>query len=264
MAEKIKRETSSPNSDHLNRLETKLVETSPVEAERSTPLQTDSPKVETPKAEKPPTKSGGWFAPPPVRKNYIPPAPTSYPMKIPKDFHQTWPINTAAGEGVVYTIDVTHGDINEAKTYVVHPSVVAEAARQCSVGDYTYAILTDKNDGVGGEIRAIELHPWITKTGQFGLMPVKRPILGNTLSEVAYDNKALRLAENAGKWVRRTSIEKDLVVIPLPPGAQGFGEPRWPKVLTDGDWESIISRAFENRWIKSLDDKVARGLAGLE
>jgi hypothetical protein len=64
--------------------------------------------------------------------------------------------------------------------------------------------------------------------------------------------------------VRRTTIEKDLVVIPLPPNAEGYGEPRWPKVLIDGDWEAIISRAFDNRWIKSLDDKVARNLAGLE
>jgi len=53
-------------------------------------------------------------------------------------------------------------------------------------------------------------------------------------------------------------------VIPLPPNADGFGEPRWPKVLIDGDWETIISRAFDNRWIKSLDDKAARSLAGLE
>jgi hypothetical protein len=95
-------------------------------------------------------------------------------------------------------------------------------------------------------------------------MPLKRPIAGNSLSETAYDNKANRLAENQGKWVRRTTIEKDLVVIPLPPNADGFGEPRWPKVLTDGDWETIISRAFNNRWIKSLDDKAARSLAGLE
>jgi hypothetical protein len=240
-------EPSSPNSDHLNRLK-------PESAQWPEPAA----------AEKPQAKSGGWFAKPPVRKDYIPPAPTSYPMKIPKDFHQTWAIDTANGEGVVYTIEVTHADINEAKTYVVHPSVVSEAVRQCSAGDYTYAILTDKNEGIGGEIRALELHPWVTKTGQFGLMPLKKPIIGNALSEMAYDNKAGRIAENQGKWVRRTTIEKDLVVIPLPPGADGFGEPRWPKVLTDADWETIISRAFDNRWIKSLDDKVARGLAGLE
>jgi hypothetical protein len=64
--------------------------------------------------------------------------------------------------------------------------------------------------------------------------------------------------------VRRTTIEKDLVAIQLPLNAEGFGEPRWPKVLLDGDWEAIISRAFENRWIKSLNDKAARSLAGLE
>jgi len=110
----------------------------------------------------------------------------------------------------------------------------------------------------------VELHPWVTKTGQFGLMPLKRPIAGNSLSELAYDNKAGKLAENQGKWVRRTTIEKDLVVIPLPPNADGFGEPRWPKVLIDGDWETIINRTFDNRWIKSIDDKVARNLAGLE
>jgi hypothetical protein len=185
-------------------------------------------------------------------------------MKVPKDFHQTWAIDTANGEGVVYTIDVTHPADNEAKTYVVHPEVVREAVRQCAEGDYTFSILTDKNDGIGGEIRPVELHPWVTKTGQFGLMPLKRPIIGNSLSETAYDNKANKLAENQGKWVRRTTIEKDLVVIPLPPNADGYGEPRWPKVLIDGDWEAIISRAFDNRWIKSLDDKVARNLAGLE
>jgi hypothetical protein len=55
-----------------------------------------------------------------------------------------------------------------------------------------------------------------------------------------------------------------LVVIPLPLNAEGYGEPRWPKVLTDGDWETIITRAFDNRWIKSLNDKAARSLAGLE
>jgi hypothetical protein len=121
---------------------------------------TDQPKVEMPKPEKSQTKSGGWFAKPPVRKDYIPPAPTSYPMKVPKDFHQTWAIDTANGEGVVYTIEVTHPDGNEAKTYIVHPEVVREAIRRCSGGDYTFSILTDKNDGIGGEIRSVELHPW--------------------------------------------------------------------------------------------------------
>jgi hypothetical protein len=216
-----------------------------------------------PKAEKFQAKSGGWFAKPPVRKNYVPPAPTSYPMKIPKDFHQTWAIDTANGEGVVYTIEVTHPDNNEAKTYPVHPDVVREAFRQCSEGDYTFSILTDKNDGIGGEIRLVELHPWVTKTGQFGLMPVKRPIAGNQLSENAYDAKATLIQKYQGKWVRRTTIEKAMVVIPLPEETD-LGEPRWPKVLTDGDWETIISRAFDNRWIKSLDDKTARSLAGLE
>jgi hypothetical protein len=237
---------SSPNSDSINRL--------------------NLPKAETPKVKKPETKSGGWFAPPPVRKDYIPPAPTSYPMKIPRDFHQTWPIDTAKGEGVVYTIDVTHPDDHEARTYVVHPDVVTEARRQCAEGNYTFAILTDKSDGVGGEIRPVELHPWVTKIGQFGLIPLKKPIAGNSLSETAYKNKARQLAENQGKWVRRTTIEKNVVVIPLPldADADSFGEPRWPKVLTDGDWEAIITRAFANRWIKSLDDKVARNLAGLE
>jgi hypothetical protein len=257
-------EPSSPNSDSINRLKPEPAEFSDVEVRLPAPVSANLPKVEMPKVEKSQTKSGGWFAKPPVRKDYIPPAPTSYPMKVPKDFHQTWTIDTANGEGVVYTIEVTHADINEARTYVVHPDVVEEAKRQCSQGDYTFSILTDKNDGIGGEIRPVELHPWVTKTGQFGLMPLKRPIAGNSLSQVAYDNKASRLAENQGKWVRRTTIEKDLVTIPLPPGADSFGEPRWPKVLTDGDWETIISRAFENRWIKSLEDKVARSLAGLE
>jgi len=252
---KLNLDASSPNSDAINRMES-------IPILPNTPIEKIEP--EKPKPETSPPKSGGWFAKPPVRKDYIPPAPTSYPMKIPKDFHQTWAIDTDNGEGVVYTIEVTHADLGEAKTYVVHPNVVEEALRLCSVGDYTFSILTDKSDGIGGEIRPVELHPWVTKTGQFGLMPLKRPIIGNSLSEMAYDNKALRLAENQGKWVRRTTIEKDLVVIPLPPNAEGFGEPRWPKVLTDGNWDTIISRAFDNRWIKSLDDKTARGLAGLE
>jgi hypothetical protein len=264
MNKKSEIDPSSPNSDSINRLKPKPAEPLAIEEGLPVPALVDLPKGEMPKAEKSQTKSGGWFAKPPVRKNYIPPVPTSYPMKIPRDYHQTWAIDTANGEGVVYTIDVTHPDINEAKTYVVHPDVVREALRQCSEGDYTFSILTDKNDGIGGEIRPVELHPWVTKTGQFGLMPLKRPIIGNSLSEMAYDNKAIKLAENLGKWVRRTVIEKDLVVIPLPPNADGFGEPRWPKVLTDGDWETIISRAFDNRWIKSLTEKTARSLAGLE
>jgi hypothetical protein len=264
MSKKSEIDPSSPNSDSINRLKSNPAESPAIEVGGSVPLPADLPKVEKAKAEKPQTKSGGWFAKPPVRKDYIPPAPTSYPMKVPKDFHQTLDIDTANGEGVVYTIDVTHPDGNEVKTYVAHPDVVREAVRQCSEGDYTFSILTDKSDGIGGEIRAMELHPWVTKTGQFGLMPLKRPIVGNSLSELTYNNKASRLAENQGKWVRRTTIEKDLVVIPLPPNAEGFGEPRWPKVLTDGDWESIISRTFDNRWIRSLDDKVARNLAGLE
>jgi hypothetical protein len=149
-------------------MESKPAESPAVEAGRSAPA--DLPKVETPKVEKPPIKSGGWFTKPPVRKDYIPPAPTSIPMKIPKDYHQTW----ASGEGVVYTIEITHGDINEAKTYVVHPDVVTEVLRQCSEGDYSFSILTDKSEGIGGEIRSVELHPWVTKTGQFGLMPLKK------------------------------------------------------------------------------------------
>jgi hypothetical protein len=264
MPKKPEIEPSSPNSEHINRLETV-----PEDRANAQELDLTVPKVSGSyapfdKAEKPQTKSGGWFAKPPVRKNYIPPAPTSYPMKVPKDYHQTWPIDTANGEGVVYTIDVTHPDDNEARLYVVHPNVVTEVVRRCSAGDYIFSILTDKSDGLGGEIRPVELHPWVTKTGQFGLMPIKRLITGNLLSETAYDNKVSKLAENQGKWVRRTTIEKDLRVIKLPSNADGYGEPRWPKVLTDGDWETIISRAFANRWIKSLDDKVARNLAGLE
>jgi hypothetical protein len=264
MPNKNTADPSSPNSDSINRLKPKPAESPAIEEGLLAPAPADLPKVEMPKVEKSQTKAGGWFAKPPVRKDYIPPAPTSYPMKVPKDFHQTWIIDTANGEGVVYTIEVTHPDGNEAKTYVVHPDVVREAVRQCAEGDYTFSILTDKSDGIGGEIRPVELHPWVTKTGQFGLMPLKQPIAGNLLSETAYEHKVNRLAENQGKWVRRTTIEKDLVVIPLPPNADGFGNPRWPKVLTDGDWETIISRAFENRWIKSLDDKAARNLAGLE
>jgi hypothetical protein len=261
----IRTEILADNGETNSRLHSAInQEASASEVERCVPTAGDLSKTEVSKMERPTTKSGGWFAKPPLRKDYLAPAPTSYPMKIPKDFHQTWAIDTANGEGVVYTIDVTHPDSNEAKIYVVHPDVVREAVLRCSEGDYTFAILTDKSDGIGGEIRPVELHPWVTKTGQFGLLPLKRPILGNALSEVAYDNKALKLVDHQGKWVRRTTIEKELVVIPLPPNAEGFGEPRWPKVLTDGDWETIISRAFENRWIKSLDDKVARSLAGLE
>lgn len=122
-------------------------------------------------AEKPPTKSGGWFAKPPVRKDYIPPAPTSYPMKVTKDFHQIWQIDTDISEGVVYTIDITHPDTNEAKTYVVHPDVVYEAMLRCGKGDYIFAVPTDKSCGLTGEVRAVELHPWVTRTGQFGLLP---------------------------------------------------------------------------------------------
>lgn len=223
-------------------------------------------KAEQPSSEnneKPTVKSGGWFAKPPVRKDYIPPAPTSYPMKVPKDFHQTWKIDTVNGEGIVYVIDVTHPDSNEAKTYVVYPDVQAEALRMCSEGDFTFCVLTDKNLGWGGEVRWIELHPWVTKTGQFGLMPIKGPLEGNALSEEAYKLKRANVDEHQGKWVRRTSIEKQQVVIPLPDGAD-LGVPRWPKVLTGGDWETIITRAFDNRYIKSLGDKVARALAGLE
>jgi hypothetical protein len=213
---------SSPNSETVNRPKSKLAGSSARVDGGSAPVQADlpngelpkvdQPKEETPMEEKPQIKSGGWFAKPPVRKNYIPPAPTSFPMKIPKDYHQTWALDTTNGEGVVYTIDLTHPDINEAKTYVVHPDVIAKAVQQCSEGNYTFSILTDKNDGVGGEVRLLELHPWVTKTGQFGLMPILKPLLGNTLSETAYDNKTNNLTENQGKWVRRTTIEKSMCV----------------------------------------------------
>jgi hypothetical protein len=212
---------------------------------------------------KPPPKSGGWFAKPPVRPGYIPPAPTFYPLKTSKDYHQTWPIDTANGEGLVYTIEVTHPDQNEAKTYVVHPEVVMEAARRCYGGDYTYSILTDKNSELGGEVRTQELHPWVTKTGQFGLMPVRCPIIGNTLSEEAYEAKRSKIDAYQNQWVRRTTIARRPEIQVLPPGAQ-FDPPRWPKVLVDGDWEAIITRAYDNRYIRSLDDKVARNLAGLD
>jgi len=272
MNNKSEIDPSSPNSDHVNRLETipedrtnaqvKLDLTVPKVSGGYAPV--DLPKEEMPKAEKSQTKSGGWFAKPPVRKDYIQPAPTAIPMKLPLDFHQTWPIDTASGEGVVYTIKITHPDQKEAKTYVVHPDVVNEAVRRCAQGDYTFSILTDKSEGLGGEIRALELHPWVTKIGQFGLFPLKRPIIGSTISEAAYENSADNIAKNQGNWARRTRIENALVAIPLPPDAEGYGDPRWPKMLVDGDWETIITRAFENRWIKSLDDKAARSLAGLE
>jgi hypothetical protein len=137
--------------------------------------------------------------------------------------------------------------------------VVREATRQCNQEEHLFSILTDKGANLGGEVRQVELHPWVTKTGHFGLWPVKRPLLGNQLSENAYEFKSNLIKEYSGKWVRRTTIEKALVVIPLPQDAE-LGEPRWPKVLLDGDWETIITRAFANRWIKSLDDKTARNL----
>jgi hypothetical protein len=73
---------SSPNSDSSNRLKPNPAESPAIEV--SAPAPADLPKMEMPKAEKSQTKSGGWFAKPPVRKDYIPPAPTSYPMKVPK------------------------------------------------------------------------------------------------------------------------------------------------------------------------------------
>jgi hypothetical protein len=94
-------------------------------------------------------------------------------------------------------------------------------------------------------------------------MLIKGPLAGSILSQDAYASKRANIDAHQGQWVRRTSIQKRQVVIPLPDGAD-LGPPRWPKVLTDGDWETIVTRVFDNRYIKSLDDKAARDLAALE
>jgi hypothetical protein len=146
------------NSVHANNGEEFVNRTPVADSDRPVSSSNDHPKI----------KSGGWFTKPPVRKDYIPPAPTSYPLKTPKDFHQTWPIDTNNGEGIVFVIDVNHPDTNEAKTYVVHPDVHDEASRRCSQGDFTFSILTEKNLDYAGEVRWAELHPWVTKSGQLG------------------------------------------------------------------------------------------------
>ena len=185
-------------------------------------------------------------------------------MKFSEDYHQLWPIDVAKGVGVVYQISVTHADTNRAKQYVVHSSLVTEALRRCALEDYTFCRLTERSDKVGGTIRRYELHPWVTKTGQFGLLPILCPLIGNTLSEESYEDKALQIARSRGKWVRWGTVGDKYQLLKLPPDAIDFGPPQWPKVLLEGDWATIISRAFDNRWIKSLSDKTARSLAGLE
>jgi hypothetical protein len=115
MSKKSETDPSSPNSETINRLKSNPAESLAIEKGLSVPAPVDLPKGEMPKAEKSQTKSGGWFAKPPIRKDWIPPAPTSIPMKIPKDYHQTWAIDTANGEGVVYTIEVTHYPAKSSK-----------------------------------------------------------------------------------------------------------------------------------------------------
>lgn len=81
----------------------------------------------------------------------------------------------------------------------------------CEQGDPTYAVLTDKSMGFGGEVRLHELYPWISRTGQFGVWAIVTPLPGNVLSEHHYNVKADCIRANLGRWVRYTTINKEPV-----------------------------------------------------
>jgi hypothetical protein len=219
----------------------------------------DAPEVPSRKL-----KDGGFFARPQVRMDLAPPTATEVPVRRPEDFCQVELLDVGNEEpgGVrVYISRVVHPSTNEGSDYIVMPDVVAAATAEWEDGDATYAVLTEKVKEYGGEVRVHELYPWISRTGQFGLWSVKTPLPGNKLSEHYYFAKTEVIRGNAGKWVRYTMVNKELQVQPAPGDYKWRA--KWPAEYLNGDWESIINRAFRGQVIKSLEDQAAKWLAGI-
>jgi len=180
------------------------------------------------------------------------------PLRLPSDYHQTYPINTEEGEGVVYAVKVSLPAEQEEKTFIVMTDVVERAYVMAEAGDPTFAVLTPVEANLGGTARAYEVYPWVERSGRFGFWPIVVGMEGNERSMGPYKVKKQDIAENVGKWVRRV---KD-VTIAAPPGSV-WSPPKWPKELLDGGLDSLILRAYKGRIIDSLDSEEAKWLAGI-
>ena len=196
----------------------------------------------------------------PPKKLVSPESNQSIPKTKPDDFHQTYPINTAAGEGVYYILPVENPDTGENQDWIVVYEVVNAAVQQVTEQhDGTFSALTPKGYGLGGRARETELHPWVTRGKRFGLRPIKCALPDSTLSEEHYRTIREQIDSYIGKWYRLA----DNLVFPQPPGSGDWGMPAWPLELLEGNLDALVRRAYEGRIITSLEQDAAKWAAGL-
>jgi hypothetical protein len=194
-------------------------------------------------------KDGGFFARPHVRTDLGQSTAIDVPVRMPEDFAQLDLVDLGEGKEAgpvpIFIVRVIHPSTNEGSAYVVRPKAVDLATEMCEQGDPTYAVLTDKSMGFGGEVRLHELYPWISRTGQFGLWAIVTPLPGSVLSEHYYNVKADSIRANLNRWVRYTTINKEPVAQYAP--ATVNYPLKWPAEYRSGDWASIINRAFRDK-----------------
>lgn len=219
----------------------------------------------TPEVPNKKVKDGGFFARPHIRTDLGQATAVEVPARMPEDFVQIELLDLGNGDEAgpipVYIVPVTHPSTNERSNYVVRPEVVDQATSLWDQGDAIFAVLTEKSLGYGGEARVYELYPWISRTGQFGVWPIVTPLPGNSHSEHAYNSKSGTIRANVDQWVRYTNVNKDLQAVTAPFNVTW--PTKWPAEYLNGDWESIINRAYRGQIIRSLEDQAAKWLAGL-
>ena len=159
---------------------------------------------------------------------------------------------------MVYAVKLTLPAEKEEKAYIILTSVVEEARAKAEAGDATYSILTPVGLRLGGSVREYELHPWVDRSGRFGLWPVIVGMEDNLRSITPYLAKKADIEITKGKWVRRAAG----LTIPAPPGSV-WSPPKWPRELLNGGLDTLILRAYRGRVIKTLNSDEAKWLAGL-
>jgi uncharacterized protein YrzB (UPF0473 family) len=220
---------------------------------------------------KPLIRSGGKFAKrqPFARRRFEKPPQHKIPIETPKEYHQLWPLDEEQGEGLVYIIEVKHQDEEQNKEYVVLNEVVEEATSRCEQDDTTFYKFTLKGEGFLGEVRLVEVHPWVTRNKDWGLWRVRCPIryedgTFEPKSSKTYQQARESIEDYAGRWVHRVYDKKKegWQTIPAPSG-ELWKPPVWDSLLTSGNWDAILEKAFEGRVIRSLDEDIVKWKVGL-
>jgi hypothetical protein len=119
-----------------------------------------------------------------------------------------------------------------------------------------YLVAPELHEELGGEIRAVTLYTTISRQGILSLWPVTLP--GSDGQWNPWHRSAADAAERAKtEWVRLVA-NKSLGAYDIYVATGNLPDPEWP----DMSFRDILSTAFGDRYIDSVDHVIVRRLRG--